>query len=265
MNMDAAWISTLRRVYAHGTERSPRGQVTRELLADLIVVDMTRPVLTVVERKLGYRFLAAEAAWILSGDDRVETIAPYSKMIHQFSDDGIAFFGAYGTKILPQLPYVVETLQRDPQSRQAVINIWRESPPQSRDIPCTLSCQFLIRDDQLHAVVAMRSSDVWLGVPYDVFNFSMLAGYVLCELGSADLTLGNLYHFAGSRHLYERNWDGARDCLGNWFQAFEYKPFDAAFEYSANLVAHLWALAERNRDGLYGTWLTETLDLRRET
>lgn len=266
LTANAAWLSVLRDCYLapHHTP-TPRGHHNRERLANLLLVDMGQPVVTLAARRLGYRFLCAEAAWILSGDDRVEPIAPYSKTVHYYSDDGSVFFGAYGPKILAQLPYVLRALRGDRDSRQAVINIWRESPPVTRDPPCTLNCHFLVRDDQLHLFVNMRSSDVWLGVPYDIFNFSMLAGYVLLELGDTRLRLGTLYQYAASRHLYERDWERADTLLRDDREGVTHVPkvFDPLVQFAsaADLVAHLWALARRDETGLRSTWLNELLSL----
>lgn len=256
-SIDAVWLRMLRDILERGAEVTPRGQRTRELFSHLVVFDAQRPVVTIQERKMGYRFMCAEAAWMLSGDNRVETIAPFNARIAQFSDDGTTFFGAYGPRIRAQLDYVVETLQRDPSSRQAVINIWRESPPASRDLPCTTSFQFVVRDNQLHVVVTMRSNDAWLGFVYDGFNASMLAGYVLLQLGQPALSLGHVFHHAVSRHLYEINWSQAAECLVTMTVGFEYMNFDPyVFEIPDQLVAHLWGLARREqRDG----WLAEQL------
>jgi thymidylate synthase len=46
----------------------------------------------------------------------------------------------------------------------------------------------------------MRSNDVFLGLPYDVFNFTMLQELMAVELG---IELGSYIHFAASLHLYE--------------------------------------------------------------
>ena len=45
------------------------------------VIPMNRPVVTVPSRGLGTRFLVAEPAWILSGDNRLSTILPYARRI----------------------------------------------------------------------------------------------------------------------------------------------------------------------------------------
>lgn len=218
MNVSPAsneWLATIRDVRRYGEPRAPRGQRTLDLPQHTMAVDMMHPVVNIPERKLGMKFMAAEAAWILSGDDRVETIAPYNANIAQFSDDGVRFFGAYGPKIVEQLDYVVAKLKEDPATRQAGLTLWRENPPPTKDVPCTIAMFFSLVGTMLNAHVFMRSSDVWLGVPYDVFNFSMVAMKICAELnggiGVPGFQPGTLYLTAASRHLYGRNLDDAVD------------------------------------------------------
>ena len=251
--INEGWVSTVQQLMAAETTVSPRGMKTRELLNHTLAIDMQYPVLTVAERKLGYRFLHAEAAWILEGDNRVETIAPYSKLISQFSDDGIFFFGAYGPKVVDQLQHVVRALHADNDTRQAVINIWREKPGSSKDVPCTLSCQFLLREQRLHCVVTMRSSDIWLGVPYDLFNFSVLSAYVLLLLSAEDssryanVQLGTLYNNAGSRHVYETNFERASKI--NY--RFHYKECPSLFVDLSDAVSQCWTSPKTLIDELW--------------
>lgn len=214
------WLEAVNDILTNGDLVAPRGKMTREILQRTIVVNMRKPVLRVPNRSLSYRFMAAEAFWILSGDDRVATIAPYNSRIKDFSDDGERFFGAYGPKIVAQLPYVIEKLQADKDSRQAGLTIWRECPPQTKDVPCTVAIFFNIRGGKLNAHVFMRSSDVWLGVPYDVFNFSML-NHLVCgllnerRLAADAVSPSRLFLTAASSHLYETNWEDARLCLAS--------------------------------------------------
>ena len=217
------WIDILDDLMNNGRFVAPRGKMTRELPQRTIEVDMRRPVLTVPARKLSYQFMAAEAYWILTGDDRVNTISPYNKNIANFSDNGETFFGAYGPKILDQLDYVVRKLVADPGSRQAGLTIWRENPPETKDVPCTVAIFFSVRGLELNCHVFMRSSDAWLGVPYDVFNFSMLS-HMVCALvnektweandGSTEERIlyvpGTLYLTAASSHIYSEHWEAAQ-------------------------------------------------------
>lgn len=258
-DLNSAWLDMLGIIMTFGKRVEPRGTVTRELLNHTLVVDMTRCMLTVKGRKLGYRFMAAEAAWMLGGDNLVSTIAPYSKTISQFSDDGFTFFGAYGPRLKAQLTSVAKALAADPGTRRAVANIWREDPPKTKDYPCHLSCQFMIREERLHCFTTMRSSDAWLGVPYDIFNFSMWSAYVLLflevNMNIRGLKLGQLHNTAASRHLYLANWDDADRCVENP-EAFDYYPLDPLeFSSTVGLVHHLWQVARQQPR--FHAWLKE--------
>lgn len=184
--------------------RSPRGMTVQEAFAKKTVTPINRPINMHVGRGLNYKFMAAEALWILSGDNRLAPIKRVCKPYAEFSDDAIFMRGAYGPKVVDQLPWVIEKLTEDRESRQAVINIWRERPGPSKDVPCTLSLQFLIRDHVLHCVTTMRSSDAWLGWSYDVFTFSMIAQTVGCLL-PYPVNYGDLYLTMGSSHLYVKD------------------------------------------------------------
>jgi thymidylate synthase len=173
---------------------------------------MGQSILTIKDRVINRDFMFREAWWILSGQNRLDLLETHAPSYSKFSDDGIRLSGAYGPKIVDQIRFVVDTLKHDPYSRQAVINIWRENPRPSKDIPCTLSVQFLIRDGYIHTVVNMRSNDVWLGMPYDVFSFTMLTCQVALELGG-DLQLGMMFHHAGSRHIYFKDSDKAKSSV----------------------------------------------------
>lgn len=249
---NAAWIEMLSHLLEKGKHVRPRDIPTLELLGYQTCVDMARPVVTVPKRIEGkfHGFMCAEAAWILSGDNRVKTIAPWSRMIAKFSDDGRYFRGAYGPKIIDQLGYVVDALTSDADTRQAVINIWRESPRQSKDVPCTLSAQFMWRDGKLHCFDTMRSSDAWLGWPFDVFNFSMLScavALLIRERGRGRCILGDLRLTAASQHLYERNIEQARECVHSWDNLIKSSPqsrYYDEFEDIDDLIDYLWSIAK---------------------
>jgi thymidylate synthase len=245
MNFDNYWRRQLGNVLLDGLEVSPRGKLTRELLHQSLAIDMRRPVLRNSFRKLDYRFMAAEAFWILSGDDTVAVIAPFNTKISEFSDDGKTFFGAYGPKIMAQLNYVVAKLNEDDLSRQAVLTVWRECPPPTKDVPCTVAISFTLREGKLNCHVFMRSSDLWLGLPYDVFNFSMLGHLVCARLNCVAPTEnfipvepGILHLTAVSSHIYEINWSAAAMCINQRLPAQRATP-DMLYIGPATLMATL--------------------------
>lgn len=77
-------------------------------------------------------------------------------------------------------------------------------------MPCTCTLQFLNRQDGLDLVVYMRSNDVFIGLPHDVFCFTMLQELVATSVG---VDVGQYIHVVGSLHLYDNDAEDARRFL----------------------------------------------------
>lgn len=217
--LNEGWLDFLRVLYYDGHKSRPRGMETREILgAQLVITDPACSILTVPERGLNYSFMAAEALWMTLGLNRVDLIEPYNRQLGLYAADPYThhFQGAYGPRITEEIDYVVNTLRLDVGSRQALISIWRPRPRASADIPCTVSMQFLVRDGVLHMHTYMRSQDIWLGTPYDVFNFTLIQALIAHRLG---VGIGTYMHTMGSLHLYERNMAAAAVVLNQWSNA----------------------------------------------
>jgi len=269
------WRLLLNELLEVGTKITPtslganwRGKVNKEMLGIYTRVPMTLPVVLCPGRKLGYRFLAAEAAWILSGDNRLETIVPYAKALVNLSDDGRTLSGAYGPPFIDQLSYTTRALTQDEASRQAVITLWRPRPELGLEIPCSLTLQFIIRDATLHTLVMMRSSDAWMGLPYDWHCFSMMSAYQLLILRDRypDLLLGDLTVMAGSQHLYQTDWEKAQECVDrNDLLVEDMNPLDLTqLDGPEDLIQHLWEVAryhpEKGWEDDFGCdWLKEVV------
>lgn len=215
-HIDFAMQSVLGDLLTSGKESQPRGKRIKELVGQSVTYDMRYPIVTLPSREIGYRFYPAEAHWILAGRNDIAYFKQLDMpFIWQFSDDGRFYAGAYGPRVVDQIAYVCDMLAEDPDTRQAVIEVWRPNPRPSRDIPCTISYQFLAREGKLHCVQSMRSSDAWLGYPYDAFNAAMLTSYILLILrdrlqrGRVGMSLGHHTLLAGSLHLYEPQWEKA--------------------------------------------------------
>lgn len=194
-------------VLVEGETTSPRGQKTSELTGvRLHLTNANENLIGLKERGLNYYFSVAEWLWILLGQNDVASVSRFNSKLADFSDDGVTFAGAYGPKWTEQLGYVINKLKVDPDSRQAVMTIWREKPGASKDVPCTVAFQFLLRNERVDMVTFMRSNDLWLGFPYDLFNFTQLQKYVAAAL---ETDVGSYTHFVGSLHLYDRNADKA--------------------------------------------------------
>src|SRR3990167_3981462 len=137
----SAWTGLVARlVFEPQYSVSPRGHRTHErLMESFTIEDLRANIIVSPARNLNYRFMVAEWLWIAFGRNDVNTITRYNAQLRQFSDDSVTLAGAYGPRIDTQTRYVLETLRRDPSSRQAVMTIWQSAPTPSKDIPCTIA------------------------------------------------------------------------------------------------------------------------------
>lgn len=213
------YCQLLNMILQHGEESAPRGLPIKELLGlSLTVPNMLQNIIVHPKRDLNYRFMVAEWLWITAGREDLEFLLRYNKNYAAFSDDGTILSGAYGPRIASQRDFVLQTLRKDPDSRQAVLSIWDRNPKPSKDIPCTLTMQFLIRQKLLHVIVNMRSSDAWWGIPYDLYTFCQLGNMIAGEL---NVEPGPLQLHLGSSHLYQPFYKVAAEVIGAYTEADE--------------------------------------------
>jgi hypothetical protein len=122
---------------------------------------------------------------------------------------------AYGPRVQPQMVRVCRELEENPHSRRAIVFV---SDNDSWPPPCTNSIQWLVRDNRIETFVSMRSWDLVLGLPYDVFMFGALA---LAVSGALGLPVGPLRVQAASAHVYEKHWGTDPSMLENVPGSFE--------------------------------------------
>ena len=209
-------VEELRDDYDHIS--SPRGMKVKEKLG--VRFEITNPlhrIPYVPARKFKIQYMIAEALWYFSGNNKTEGIANYAPFWRDISDDGTTANSAYGARIfkthpriargnLNQWEYIKNELENDPDSRRAFLHI--RTPEDSiiglKDVPCTIGLQFFIRNGALDMVANMRSSDLVLGISYDVPAFTFLQELMAIELG---VPVGTYIHVSNSLHVYERHFE----------------------------------------------------------
>lgn len=208
-DLDSAWLYWYERLAGQKSEMSSRdGDVVGEILnAVTVISNPTKNVMRNRIRKLPMKYAIGEMLWYMSGNNNLSEIQKYTSAWDRMSDDGQTVNSNYGWCIrhkygFDQWEYVRELLRKSPETRQAVIHIKTADNKESKDVNCTVCLQFFIRDNKLHATVYMRSNDIWMGFPYDVFQFTCMQILMSMELG---VEIGTYTHIAGSLHLYKRD------------------------------------------------------------
>ena len=230
-NFTEAYVDILKDVYNKPDFiSSPRGMKVKEILGyQFKILNPLNRIPYIRGRELSIHYMIAELLWYLSGNNSTDWISNYSTFWSKISDDGKTANSAYGSRIFKhhsyqgqpidgdvdgglwtQWEYIKGELKNDPDSRRAVIHIRmpQDSKYAKLDVPCTLSLQFFVRNDKVHMITSMRSSDVILGLAYDVPAFTifqeLLALQLTSELGRP-IGLGEYTHLSASIHVYERH------------------------------------------------------------
>lgn len=227
-SIDDLWLALWEEVKNNIEEQESRdGDIVWECInAHMIINDPTRNLSHNKIRDMSIRYAIGEYLWYESSTNKIKPIQRYTKGWDRMSDDGEHVNSNYGYLIrkhygFDQLHMCYEALNENKNSRQAIIHykpVLNFVKKPTNDVPCTISQQFLIRDNKLHTVVTMRSNDIWNGVPYDIFFFTCNQIKMAMLL---NIEVGIYMHNAGSLHMYKRDYEKAlqnenknKVCLG---------------------------------------------------
>lgn len=165
-------------------------------------------------------YISREIDWYESQSLNVEDIPGETPAIWKsISSDSGKINSNYGYLInseenFNQYQKVLTQLLVDRQSRRAVMIYQRPTMHEDfcvdgmSDFICTNAVQYLIRGNQVNAVVQMRSNDVIFGYRNDyAWQLHVLQNLVadINRLGESDYKVGDIIWQVGSLHVYERH------------------------------------------------------------
>jgi thymidylate synthase len=195
---------------------------SKELLGVLLKIKKPRARLSRSENRGKPFSCLGELLWYLSGSESLDFIRDYVGAYEADAVNGI-LEGAYGPRLMAmrgqinQLDSINTLLTKKPGSRRAVVQLFNaeDIATPHAEIPCTTTLQFHLREGLLHMSVTMRSNDAYLGLPHDVFCFTMLQEMMAQHLG---VLLGEYHQYVGSMHIYEEYLDAVDAYIAEGFQ-----------------------------------------------
>lgn len=111
----------------------------------------------------------------------------------------------YGEAGFDQIQYIINELKTNPYSRRIFMSSWNPAMMHRMCLPpCHVCCQFYVDiDDEgqkhLSAHMLMRSTDVCLGLPFNIFSYASLT-YLIAKL--TDMKPKDLVITTGDTHVY---------------------------------------------------------------
>ena len=178
------------------------------------------PILTL--RKIPIKAPVAEQAWFIMGSRKPEDfLRDYTKIWDAFTNPGDVVTVAYGYRWRKhfgrdQIALLINLLRNEPGSRHGVVVTWDPSQDglslqKKKNVPCPYSFTANIIGGKLHLHNIIRSNDVILGVPFDVFGFALLQCLLAQELG---VKPGIYSHSISNAHIYDTHFEAAKELMG---------------------------------------------------
>ena len=184
------------------------------------------PLLTT--KKLHFRSIANELLWFLNGGTNTRWLNERGVSIwDEWADSSGELGPIYGQQWtnwqtssgerINQIDYVLRLLRHNPTSRRILFHGWNpeflpdESMSPQENVargrmalpPCHLLYQFYAGGgDRLSATLYIRSSDVFLGLPYNIASLALL---VHLFADQCDLTPHEVIIITGDTHLYDNH------------------------------------------------------------
>lgn len=193
-----AWERSLERVWKEGRKcRDQEGRECKEIVNLLICVEDPGK-----EIEDPARWLARQEEWVYPSLDQIGQVI--------LSDRGSLFFQyAYGERVVKfhgkknQLEeFIIPLLSNSPESRRALISLYdplEDSDTSKEDVPCLVSIHFRVVDKKVQVTGYIRSNDIFIGWPANIYQLFVLQRYVASKLG---LEQGGLTTISGSAHIF---------------------------------------------------------------
>lgn len=112
---------------------------------------------------------------------------------------------------------LIDTLKHNPGNRRMVLSLWQNEWLETATLPsCVWNSQWNLIDGHLNLLVTSRSSDVPLGLPFNVVQYAVLCHLIAHTIGAKP---GQFTFITNDAHIYENQIDGIREQISRYDKA----------------------------------------------
>lgn len=223
------YLDLLRDIRDSGVDRGDRtGTGTRSVFGRQLRFDLRQGFPLLTTKKIHFKSVANELIWFLSGDTNTRWLKENGVSIwDEWATEAGDLGPVYGAQwrdwptrdgqTVNQIDYVVDCLRHRPESRRILFHAWNveylpdETMSPQDNVragrmalpPCHLLYQFYVANGALSAQLYIRSSDAFLGLPFNIASVALLV-HMLCQ--QCDLTPAEVVVTLGDAHIYSNHW-----------------------------------------------------------
>ena len=213
------YLDLMRRILDEGVPQDDRtGVGTLSVFGHQMRFDLRRGFPLVTTKKLHLRSIIVELLWFLRGDTNVRWLQERKVSIwDEWADEAGDLGPVYGKQWrhwegrqgeIDQIAALLRLIREQPASRRQIVSAWNPADlPAMALAPCHCLFQTRVADGRLDLLLYQRSADVFLGVPFNIASYALLA-HILAQ--QCDLEPGSFVWTGGDCHLYANHLDQAR-------------------------------------------------------
>lgn len=207
-----SYLELLRDILENGEARGDRtGTGTLSVFGRQLRYDLSEGFPVVTTKRIHMKSVIHELLWFLSGDTNVRYLQENGVRIwNEWADENGDLGPVYGSqwrawetpegKRIDQIAEVVESIRNNPSSRRHLISAWNVAEIDNMKLPpCHYTFQFYVAKGKLSCMFTMRSSDTFLGLPFNLAQYALLTHMIAQQ---CDLEPGELIYSGADVHIY---------------------------------------------------------------
>ncbi|MBT8582281.1 thymidylate synthase [Polynucleobacter paneuropaeus] len=205
----------MKEVLAKGTPKSDRtGTGTLSVFGHQMRFNLADGFPMVTTKKLHLKSIIYELLWFLKGSTdnnwlKERGVSIWNEWAAPDGDLGPIYgyqwrsWPAPNGQHIDQITEVLETIKKNPDSRRIIVSAWNVADiPKMALAPCHAFFQFYVADGKLSCQLYQRSADIFLGVPFNIASYALLAHMVAQQ---CNLEVGDFIWTGGDCHLYSNH------------------------------------------------------------
>ena len=214
------YLELLDHILTHGTDKEDRtGTGTRSVFGYQMRFNLADGFPLLTTKKLHLKSIIYELLWFLKGDTNVKYLQEHgvriwNEWVDENGDLGHIYgyqwrsWPAYDGTFIDQISEAIDQIKNNPSSRRIIVSAWNVADiPSMKLPPCHAFFQFYVADGRLSLQLYQRSSDTFLGVPFNIASYALLLMMVAQVTG---LEAGDFVHTLGDTHIYRNHFEQAR-------------------------------------------------------
>ena len=209
------YLDALQYILDHGVPSDDRtGTGTLSVFGMQMRYDLAQGFPLVTTKRVHLKSIIHELLWFLSGDTNIAYLKENGVSIwDEWADPSGDLGPVYGKQWrdfggVDQIVTLERMIRQSPDSRRMIVSAWNPADvPDMALPPCHTLWQVRVLAGRLHVQLYQRSADMFLGVPFNIASYALLAQMLAHVAG---LEPGEFVHTLGDAHIYSNHMDQVR-------------------------------------------------------